>query len=107
MEQKNNSSVDYQNTDGIVFVVDSNDTERMSEARDELAVLLQADELQNAVVLVYANKQDLPNATEPSDLTEKLGLHNVRHHDWYIQGASATTGAGLDQGYPASQITAH
>ena len=70
----------------------------MSEARDELTVLLQADELRNAAVLVFANKQDLPDAMEPAELTDKLGLHNFRHHDWYVQGASATTGVGLDQG---------
>lgn len=70
----------------------------MSEARDELSGLLKSDELRDSVLLVYANKQDLPGAMSPSELTEKLGLHDVRHREWYVQGACATTGEGLDPG---------
>eukprot|EP00362_Geleiidae_sp_MMETSP1317_P001136 CAMPEP_0201281422 /NCGR_PEP_ID=MMETSP1317-20130820/2708_1 /ASSEMBLY_ACC=CAM_ASM_000770 /TAXON_ID=187299 /ORGANISM="Undescribed Undescribed, Strain Undescribed" /LENGTH=136 /DNA_ID=CAMNT_0047591173 /DNA_START=19 /DNA_END=425 /DNA_ORIENTATION=+ len=52
----------YQNTQGLIFVVDSNDRERTEDAKDELLRMLQEDELRNSVVLVFANKQDLPNA---------------------------------------------
>lgn len=50
----------YQNTQGIIFVVDSNDRERMDEARDELQRMLNEDELKDAYLLVFANKMDLP-----------------------------------------------
>jgi ADP-ribosylation factor 1/2 len=50
----------FQNTQGIIFVVDSNDRERISEARDELLRMLNEDELRGAFLLVFANKQDLP-----------------------------------------------
>merc|ERR1712168_37261 len=52
----------FQNTQGLIFVVDSNDRERAAEAKDELTKMLQEDELKDAVLLVFANKQDLPNA---------------------------------------------
>ena len=52
-----------QNTDGLIFVVDSNDRERIAEARDELNRMLAEDELREAVVLVFANKQDLPQVS--------------------------------------------
>lgn len=39
---------------------------------------LQEDELKDAVLLVFANKQDLPNALSVSELTDKLGLHALR-----------------------------
>ena len=55
-----NNFADYQNTQGIIFVVDSNDRERVSEAREELQRMLNEDELRDALLLVYANKQDLP-----------------------------------------------
>lgn len=42
---------------GVIFVVDSNDRERVSEAQDELFKMLLEDELRDAVVLVLANKQ--------------------------------------------------
>merc|ERR1712238_41516 len=52
----------YQNTQGLIFVVDSNDADRIDAARDEMHRMLAEDELREAVLLVFANKQDLPNA---------------------------------------------
>ncbi|XP_016099414.1 ADP-ribosylation factor 4-like [Sinocyclocheilus grahami] len=52
----------FQNTQGLIFVVDSNDRERVAESAEELSKMLQEDELRDAVLLVFANKQDLPNA---------------------------------------------
>ena len=50
----------------MIFVVDSNDRERIAEARDELNRMLAEDELREAVVLVFANKQDLPQVNSRS-----------------------------------------
>ena len=47
----------FQNTQGLIFVIDSNDRERVGEARDELHRMLQEDELRDAVLLIFANKQ--------------------------------------------------
>jgi len=95
----------YQNTQGIIFVVDSNDRERMDEsqgaensAKDELHRMLAEDELRDAVVLVFANKQDLPNAMSVQQITETLGLNSLRNRQWYIQATCATTGDGLYEG---------
>jgi GTPase SAR1 family protein len=41
----------------FIFVVDSNDRERISEAREELSRMLAEDELREAVLLIFANKQ--------------------------------------------------
>ncbi|TMS01108.1 ADP-ribosylation factor 4 [Larimichthys crocea] len=68
----------FQNTQGLIFVVDSNDRERVAESAEELAKMIHEDELKEAVILVFANKQDLPNAMGVSELTDKLGLHNLR-----------------------------
>lgn len=76
---------DFQNTQGIIFVVDSNDRERVSEAREELQRMLNEDELRDALLLVFANKQDLPNAMNAAEITDKLGLHGLRQRTWYIQ----------------------
>jgi hypothetical protein len=77
--------IDFQNTQGIIFVVDSNDRERVSEAREELQRMLNEDELRDALLLVFANKQDLPNAMNAAEITDKLGLHGLRQRTWYIQ----------------------
>merc|ERR1719213_9052 len=88
----------YQNTQGVIFVVDSNDRDRVSEARDELHRMLNEDELREAILLVFANKQDLPNAMQAPEITDKLGLHSLRQRGWYIQATCATTGDGLYEG---------
>lgn len=69
----------FQNTQGLIFVVDSNDRERICEAQDELQKMLSEDELRDAVLLLFANKQDLPNAMAASELTEKLALNQLRN----------------------------
>lgn len=88
----------FQNTQGLIFVVDSNDRERVEEAKEELMKMTQEDELRDAVLLVFANKQDLPNAMTSAELTEKLGLQGFRNKTWYIQAACATQGQGLYEG---------
>merc|ERR1712013_181062 len=88
----------FQNTQGLIFVVDSNDRERITEAQEELQKMLQEDELREATLLVFANKQDLPNALSASELTDKLGLHQIRNRSWYIQATCATSGDGLYEG---------
>ncbi|OMJ10362.1 ADP-ribosylation factor [Smittium culicis] len=88
----------FQNTQGIIFVIDSNDRERVNEARDELHQLLNEDELRDSLLLVLANKQDLPNAMTSAEITDKLGLHSLRNRVWYIQSTCATSGDGLYEG---------
>ena len=88
----------FQNTNGVIFVVDSNDSARIGKARDELQKMLAEDELRNAVLLVFANKQDLPQAMSATDVTEKLGLHSLCQRTWFLQGCCATTAQGLHEG---------
>ncbi|XP_036415975.1 ADP-ribosylation factor 4-like [Colossoma macropomum] len=88
----------YQNTKGLIFVVDSSDRERIEEASSELQTLLQEDELKDAVVLVLANKQDLPKAMPIDEMTERLGLRTMTERTWYVQSTCAVSGAGLYEG---------
>ena len=48
----------YANTAAVVFVIDSTDIERLEIAADELKSMLNEDELKDAALLVFANKQD-------------------------------------------------
>ncbi|KNE69509.1 ADP-ribosylation factor [Allomyces macrogynus ATCC 38327] len=60
--------------------------------------MLNEDELRDAILLVFANKQDLPNAMQAAEITDKLGLQSLRQRDWYIQATCATSGDGLYEG---------
>ena len=88
----------YQNTQGLIFVVDSNDRDRIDDAREELHRMMGEDELKDAVLLIFANKQDLQGALTPSEVTEKMGLATIRQRVWHIQGTCATIGEGLVEG---------
>ncbi|XP_062045807.1 ADP-ribosylation factor 4-like [Lepus europaeus] len=85
----------FQNTQGLIFVVDSNDRERIQEGAEELRKMLREVELQDAVLLLFANRQDLPNAMAISEMTDKLGLQTLRNRTWYVQATCATQGTGL------------
>ena len=78
-----------------MYVVDSSDTLRIAECRDELTWILESDDMYGVPVVVLANKQDLPGALPPAELASKLGLHQLRGHNWFIQGTCAVNGDGL------------
>lgn len=94
-------------TDGIVFVLDSVDVERMEEAKMELIRTVKSPENTGVPILVLANKQDLPGAREPRELEKLLGLLELGGgsgsstpggHLWHVQPACAITGDGLHEG---------
>ena len=79
--------------------MDSNDTTRLKEAKDELWKVLESPELSNAILLVFANKQDLPNAMSSDEISNALELHQIGSHAWHVQPATATEGRGLEDGF--------
>ncbi len=90
--------VSRRNTDGLVYVVDSADAGRMEEASDELHRVLGDDLMRDVAILVYANKQDLPNAAAPKDIAKALKLDKERVRPWHVQASDATKGEGLLEG---------
>jgi len=88
----------YPNTQAIIYVVDSSDTERISTSRDEFHAILEEDELKNALILVYANKQDVAGALSEAQVAEGLGLSDIKSRDWSIFKTSAIKGEGLFEG---------
>ena len=88
----------FDDTDALIFVIDSSDRRRMEEAGLELLELLKHEKLTNVPVLVLANKQDLVHAKSIEVVSEKLLLSKVRDRAWSIQPCSAKTGKGLKDG---------
>ncbi|CBH14340.1 ADP-ribosylation factor, putative [Trypanosoma brucei gambiense DAL972] len=97
----------YEGANAIIFVVDSNDRDRVMEVRSELTKLLGEPLLSSATLLVFCNKQDLPNRLTPGELVDKLGFREqgaaglgplLRERQWYVQGCCAQTGEGLFEG---------
>ncbi|KAF4267463.1 hypothetical protein CNMCM8714_003343 [Aspergillus fumigatus] len=88
----------YANTAAVIFVIDSTDIERLGTAADELAAMLNEEELRDAALLVFANKQDQPGAKGAGEISEALKLGELRDRNWSIVACSAIDGKGLDEG---------
>ncbi len=80
----------YANTSAIIYVIDSSDTERLSTAKAELLAMLSEEELKDSKLLVFANKQDLPGALNEGEVSEKLGLSELKDRQWSIHKCCAT-----------------
>ncbi|KAJ8288799.1 hypothetical protein COCON_G00014580 [Conger conger] len=72
----------YTGTQGLIFVVDCADRDRIDEARQELHRIINDREMRDAIILIFANKQDLPDAMKPHEIQEKLGLTRIRDRNW-------------------------
>ena len=96
----------YNDTDAIIFVIDSNEIDRIDKLKDdnakyELHKLLQNPLLKNAALLVLANKQDLPNAININELNKRLDIEELSKQNkrpWMIQETCAMNGDGLYEG---------
>ncbi|ETV86682.1 hypothetical protein H257_01803 [Aphanomyces astaci] len=90
----------FEQTDGLVWVVDSADRRRLEDCKRELVALLTQEKLAGATLLIFANKQDLPGALSPEDIVLALGLHESQfaNRHWKIHSCSAFTGDGLADG---------
>ena len=87
----------FTNTDAIIYVIDTTD-ETFDDSKSQFYKLLKNETLKNAIILIYANKQDLPEAKNVSDIIQIYGLDNIKNHIWHIQPCSAQTGEGLITG---------
>ena len=82
----------------VILVVDSTDKERIHIVKDELFRMLTHQDLSQAKILVYANKQDVSGAMTAAEVSKALNLVKIKHHDWHIQSSCALTGQGLFAG---------
>ncbi|XP_064503410.1 ADP-ribosylation factor-like protein 11 [Pseudopipra pipra] len=81
----------------LVFVIDSTDMARLSEAAAALEEALSHPSMAGIPVLLLANKQEVPGALAPSELGEMLRRGRLAGHRWMLLGCSAHTGQGLQE----------
>lgn len=54
--------------------------------------------MKDALLLVFANKQDLQDAMHPKEITERLQLDTLKGRTWCVVASTAKTGEGLVEG---------
>merc|ERR1712061_502415 len=88
----------FEGSDALVYVVDSSDKRRLEESGQELRELLADDKLAGIPLLIFANKQDLLQASPADEISESLQLALIADRTWTIQACSAKEGSGLQEG---------
>ncbi|KAJ1311025.1 hypothetical protein OPQ81_009531 [Rhizoctonia solani] len=89
----------YANTHAIIYVIDASDHDRLQTSRAELLTMLAEEELKGVPVLVFSNKQDVPGALPPGEISDRLGLAGAeKGREWSVRGSCAIKGEGLEEG---------
>ena len=88
----------FEATEAIIWVVDSGDKVRLNDCKEELHKLLLTEKLAGATLLIFCNKQDLPGALKPKDISEFLDVNSIQNRHYQIISCSAMTGEGLKDG---------
>ncbi|KAH1165615.1 ADP-ribosylation factor-like protein 14 [Mauremys mutica] len=95
----------FENADGLVYVVDSTDKQRLEDSKKEFELLLKNEFVKNVPIVLLANKQDLPGALNAEEITRKFNMHkHCSDRNWYVQPCCAITGEGLAEAF--QRITA-
>ena len=82
----------------VIYVVDSNDRDRIEQSREELFKIMTEDELRDSLLLVMANKQDLPNCMSVDEVKQKLDLDKLNHIKYKtVIGTCALNGNSLSE----------
>ncbi|CAE7868811.1 Arl2 [Symbiodinium sp. KB8] len=90
----------FEETDGLIWVVDSSDRRRLRDCKEELFKVLKQEKLAGASLLIFANKQDLEGALSCEEIATVLELEGEQFasRHWSITPCSAVTGDGLVTG---------
>ena len=89
----------FEETEALVWVVDSSDHRRLRDCAYELHSLLGEEKLAGSSLLVFANKQDVSGALPPDEISRMLGLDDIGNRHCTIVSCSAMTGDGLGEGF--------
>lgn len=91
----------YKQAKAVIFVVDSNDWDRIDNARVEMHRIMNEDELKDIPLLVLANKRDLIGIMNLSGMKECLGMYpfSGRRRRWRVQGICASQDLGIAEGF--------
>lgn len=89
----------FEQTDGLIWVIDSTDGRRLKDCADELHTVLLEERLAGASLLIFMNKQDVQGAIRQEEIVRELELSALGNRHWKVVGCSAVTGSGLEQGF--------
>lgn len=88
----------FEQTDGVIWVVDSSDKLRLKDCKEELHNLLKQEKLAGATLIVLCNKQDISGALKVEEIKGILELDEIKSRHWMIMPCCGLDGKGLKEG---------
>ncbi len=88
----------FEQTDGLIWVIDSSDQSRLHSCKAELHELLKQERLAGATLLIFYNKSDIEGSMSLEQIKEFLDLDKIHSRHWAILPSSGVSGSGLLQG---------
>ena len=89
----------FEDTDGLVWVVDSGDVDRLQLCREQLSRVIEEERLVGASIVILANKQDLEGALTAEEISVILGLDQLLKRRFKVIPCSAVSGEGVKEGF--------
>ena len=90
----------FNKVNAIIWVQDCSDIYRLAYSKDELNKILLSPELKGHPLLLFANKQDLPNAIDKEELICSWNLHSLDgERAWQVFHSVATEKDTLQEGF--------
>ncbi|KAJ3444275.1 adp-ribosylation factor [Anaeramoeba flamelloides] len=91
----------FGNINSLIYVIDSANHESFSieENKKQIHYFFNLEKLKSLPILIFANKQDLPNSMNPQEIIETFDLNKFRDRKWLIQPCKAILGEGLYEGF--------
>ena len=88
----------FEKTDGLIWVIDSSDVERLENCKNELHDMLKQEKLRGASLLIFYNKSDIKGSVSLEEISSFLELEKIHSRNWAIMPSSGISGSGLKQG---------
>ena len=84
-------------SDGLIWVIDSTDRNKIDDSKTELHKLLEDSKLAGNPLIVFCNKED-QEGMRTAEISEYLQLNKIEGRQWSTVSCSAVNGKGLTEG---------
>eukprot|EP00163_Fabomonas_tropica_P031155 TRINITY_DN7310_c0_g1_i1.p1 TRINITY_DN7310_c0_g1~~TRINITY_DN7310_c0_g1_i1.p1 ORF type:complete len:359 (+),score=76.38 TRINITY_DN7310_c0_g1_i1:74-1150(+) len=77
-----------------IYVVDAADPDRLGETKEAFHEAINDQRFKGKPILIFANKQDLPDARKPADIAKDINLDKVLDSEYHITMCTALVEEG-------------
>ncbi|XP_023552464.1 ADP-ribosylation factor-related protein 1-like isoform X1 [Cucurbita pepo subsp. pepo] len=87
----------YEEAHAVIYVIDAACPSKFEDSKSAMEKVLRHEDLQGAPLLVFANKQDLPEAVSAEELSRYLDLKKLDERVCMFEAVSGYDGMGIKE----------